>query len=188
MKYLRIFGLTVAMVALCAAVAFAAEGGGGASKLWNLLWRTISFVIVVGILWKLAAGPLKEFFAGRTYQIKSELDDLETRKADAEKRLKEVEQSIADLEQKRQEILETFRGEGEKLKTAIIAQAEESAKKIKAQAEVSAAQEAQEAMKAIKAEMADEIVQTAEKLIKEKLSKEDHEKLVDEYLTKVVLH
>ncbi|MFP4070795.1 MAG: F0F1 ATP synthase subunit B [Desulfovibrionales bacterium] len=189
MKRLRLVGMVAAMLLLSVAVAWAAEGGeGGSGKLMDLVWRFVTFAIVVGLLWKLTASRLKEFFSGRTYQIKSELDDLETRKAEAEKRLKNVHASIANLEQERREILEGFEREGEKLKESIIAGAHEAAAKIREQAELTAAQEAKLAVEGLKAEMAEKIVQTAEQLIREKLSKDEHEKLVNEYLTKVVLN
>jgi F-type H+-transporting ATPase subunit b len=187
LKKLRIIGMVTAML-LVAVVAFAAEGGDASGKLWDLLWRVITFGIVVFLLYKLAGGRAKEFFTGRSYQIKAELDDLEVRKVEAEKQLREVERSIANLDKEREEILDGFKQEGEKLKAAIIASAEAGAQKIKAQAEVSAAQEAKLAMEQVKADMAEKIVQAAEKLLKEKLSKADHEKLVGDYLTKVVLN
>ena len=187
MNKLRIVGMVAAML-LVAAVAFAAEGGDGSAKWWDFLWRIITFVLVVLLLYKVAGSRAKEFFTGRSYQIKAELDDLEARKIEAEKQLREVERAIANLDREREEILSGFKREGEKLKAAIVANAEASAQKIKAQAEVSAAQEAKLAVEEMKAEMAEKIVQAAEKLLKEKLTKADHEKLVGDYLTKVVLN
>jgi F-type H+-transporting ATPase subunit b len=187
LKNLRIIGMVAAML-LTAAVAFAAEGGHDSAKWWDFLWRLITFGAVVFILYKAAGSRMKEFFTGRSYQIKSELDDLEARKIEAEKQLRDVERSIANLDKEREEILNGFKREGEKLKAAIVANAEANAQKIKAQAEVSAAQEAKLAVEAMKAEMAEKIVEAAEKLLKEKLSKADHEKLVGDYLTKVVLN
>jgi F-type H+-transporting ATPase subunit b len=187
LKKLRIIGMVAAML-LVAAVAFASEGGDASGKWWNFLWRVITFAIVVFLLYKLAGARMKEFFTGRSYQIKAELDDLDVRKIDAEKQLREVERSIANLDKEREEILNGFKREGEKLKAAIVANAEATAQKIKTQAEISAAQDAKLAVAEMKAEMAEKIVQAAEKLLKEKLSRADHEKLVGDYLTKVVLN
>ena len=40
----------------------------------------------------------------------------------------------------------------------------------------------------MRAQMADEIIVAAEKLLAEKLTANEHEKLIDKYLTKVVLN
>jgi F-type H+-transporting ATPase subunit b len=187
LKNLRIIGMVAVMLLVAAPAAFAAEGGEF-SRWWDFLWRVITFLLVVLLIQRLAGKRIKEFFTGRSYQIKAELDDLEVRKTEAEKKLREVERAIANLDKEREEILEGFKREGEKLKAAIVANAEANAQKIKAQAEVSAAQEAKLAVDAMKAEMAEKIVEAAEKLFREKLTKADHEKLVEDYLTKVVLN
>lgn len=150
--------------------------------------RLINFAIFAAIIYKLAGKRLKEFFSGRSYQIETELKDLDTRKADAEKQLKEVERSIANLEQEREAILSEFRSQGEALKESIVAAAKENAEKIRKQAEVTASQELKQAVDSVRIELADLVTEAAEKMIVEKLSKEDHEKLIDEYLTKVVLN
>jgi F-type H+-transporting ATPase subunit b len=190
LKRTRIIGFVAVLLLVGATVAWASEGGGELTpeKWLNFLWRVITFAIVVGVIVKLAAKPLKEFFASRSYQIENELKDLDTRKTDAEKKLKEVEKSIVNLAQEREQVLAEFRQQGEQIKEAIVTKALESAQKIKAQAEVSAAQEHKLAIEKIKADMAEMITQAAEKILQEKLSREDHERLVNEYLTKVVLH
>lgn len=43
-------------------------------------------------------------------------------------------------------------------------------------------------METMRAEMADHIIAAAEKMLQEKLTGEEHEKLIDKYLTKVVLN
>lgn len=190
MKRTRIIGFVAVLLLVGVTVAWASEGGGELTpaKWLNFLWRFITFAIVVGVIIKLAAKPLKEFFAGRSYQIENELKDLDVRKAEAEKRLKDVEKGIANLAQEREKVLAEFRQQGEKVKEMIVAKALESAQKIKAQAEISAVQEHKLAIEKIKADMADMIAQAAEKILQDKLSRDDHERLVNEYLTKVVLH
>jgi F-type H+-transporting ATPase subunit b len=190
LKKFRTVAMGTAMLVLCAAVAMASEGGdgGGASKWMNLLYRVINFVIVGGIIYKLVGKKFAEFFAGRSDQIESELNDLNARREEAASRLEEVEQSIADLDQEREQILAAAREQGEAIKESIIAKAEETAEQIRKQAEVSAAQEAKMAVEAVREEMAEQIVAAAEAQIKKQLKKKDHEGLVNDYLTRVVLN
>ncbi|MDY6852299.1 MAG: hypothetical protein SV487_09555, partial [Thermodesulfobacteriota bacterium] len=78
--------------------------------------------------------------------------------------------------------------QGEALKASIIEKAHQAAEKIKVQAEMTAAQERKAAQEKIRAEMAEMIVEAAEKILAEKLTADEHEKLINEYLTKVVLN
>lgn len=173
-------------------VAFASEGGGGHEAhgpSWtNLMFRIVNFALFVGLIYKLAGQKIKNFFGGRRYQIESELADLARRRTEAEAKLAEVEQGIANLASEREAILADYRAQGEALKDSIVARAEKMAEQVKAQAKMSASQEAKLAMDEVRAEVADLVVDAAEKLLRKKLKKEDHEKLVDDYLTKVVLH
>jgi len=190
LKGMRILTLT-ALVLVTAAIAFAAEHGGGEHHGLNwmdFLFRIINFIIFIAIIYKFAGKGIAGFFRGRREQIETQLNDFSARREEAEKRLRGVEQSIANIEKERAQILADFRSQGEALKASIIAKAHEAAEKIKAQAEMTAAQERKAAQEKIRAEMAEMIVEAAEKILAEKLTADDHEKLISEYLTKVVLN
>ncbi|MDD4951375.1 MAG: F0F1 ATP synthase subunit B [Desulfovibrionaceae bacterium] len=154
----------------------------------NYVYRLINLAIVVGVIWKLAGKKIAGFFGGRRKQIGKDLDDLQVRQADAEKKLKDVEQSITNLEQEKQSILAEARAQGEGLKKAILDKAEADAERIREQAKRSAEFEAKAATDLLRAELAELVVEAARKIVQEQLSEKDHEKLVDEYLTKVVLN
>lgn len=159
-----------------------------AANLKDYALRVVNFIIFAGLLYKFGGAKIKAFFVGRRDQIKQELDDLQTRQATAEKKLKEVEAGIANMAQEKKAILDEARVQGEAIKAAIIEKAHKDAEALKAQAKLTAANEAQAAIDSIRAEMADLVVAAAEKIVAEKLSAQDHEKLVDDYLTKVVLN
>jgi len=171
----------------------AAGGHGGGHEydaaMWrNLIYRIITFLIFVGVLWYFLRNKVKEAFSGRRYRIETELKDLETRKQEAQTRLSEVEKSIANLSQERDNILEEARKQGEAMKQSIIADAQKMADQITTQAERTAQQETKAALDGIRAEVADMVVDAARKLLAEKLGEEDHDKLINEYLAKVVLN
>ncbi len=191
MKGLKALGYALLLVAVCATTVIAAEHGGehGDYNIWmNFVWRVVNFVIVVGILWWAAGKKIKNFFSSRRYNIEAELKDLDTRRQDAEKKLREVEVNIANMEAERNRILDDYKAQGEALKAAIIEKANAQAAMIKQQAETSAQQEARYAVETLRHEMAARIVEAAEKILAEKLTKEEHEKLIDKYLTKVVFN
>lgn len=188
-RWQRILG-GVFLLLLVAGVAFASEaaGGGHGDKVMNLVYRVINFILVLAILYKLVGKKAAEFFTGRTQQIETELNDLETRRRQAEARLKEIESKVASLEQEREAILQSAREQGEAIKAQIIEQAKATAAKIEEQAKVSAEQEAKAAFEQVKAELAEKIVQAAEEMLQQRLDGDIHRKLINEYLTKVVIN
>jgi len=188
----------IAGVALCilvtAGIAWASEGGEAHEAAehglnWmDFLYRCINFALVFGVLAFFVGKKAKGGLKNRTTQIANQLSDLETRKVSAEKRLKEIESSISNLESEKTQIMDEYRKQGETLKASIVAAAEEKAEAIKAQAKMTAEQEGKAAVESLRAEMADMVVEAAEKMLASKLSEQDQDKLVDEYLTKVVLN
>lgn len=176
---------------LLATGALAAEQGGESSNLaaWkDFGWRVLNFVLFVAVVYKLAGKKIKEFFSGRRQQIRSELEELEKRKAKAQSRLEDVEKSIADMDSKRQEILDDAKKQGEILRQGILEKAHQDAEKIKQQAKVKADQEMQQMMDSLRSEMAEKIIDSAQKMIVDKLGQKEQDQLIDNYLTKVVLN
>ena len=189
MRTLKLVGTAFFLVLVSAGAVLAAEHGGGDSSKWlNLLYRFINFVILAWIIYKIAGKRIAEFFSGRKYQIETDLKDMDARKEDAAKQLSTVEASIANLEAERAQILADAEAQGNALKKAIIDQAHSSAEQIKTQAKVAAEQEAKLAVETVKAEMAEKIVEAAEIMVHKQLKRKDHEGLINEYLTKVVLN
>lgn len=154
----------------------------------NQIWRVINFVIFLAIIYYAGGKKLFTFFPSRSKEIETELSDLDARRKEAEKRLSEVEQSIANLDQERERILAQAKSQGEALKADIIAKAESAAEIIKQQAKISAEQEAKLALEEIKAQLAEKVIEAAEAMIREKLKAEDHQALINDSLTRVVLN
>jgi len=179
----------VAGLALAGA-AWASEAGGhggiDAAKLNDLLWRTVNFVIFAGILYKLAAKPIKEFFASRKNTIGQELQDLEGQKISVQKALKEAKAQLAAVAAEREQIIQQYIAEGEAEKAKILAKAEQSAQRLKDMAVVTIEAETKKAAADLKREIVETAVQLSEQLIKERIVAEDQQRLVDDYLAKVV--
>ncbi len=176
---------------LAAGSVYAASGGGESSssaEWWDFFWRCLNLVIFLGLIWYFAGGKIREFFASRKEQISQEIETMENRKTEAEKELKDVEQRIANLESERQEILEQARQQGESIKQSIIEKAYSDAERIREQAKQRASQELEQEVNNLRAEMAERIVDSAEKIISQRLGAKEQEELIDNYLTKVVLN
>jgi F-type H+-transporting ATPase subunit b len=185
-----IVNITAALAVLAiAGAAFASDAGEHQGLNWmDFLYRCINFVLVVGLIVKLGGKKIVGFFKGRSAQIENHLADLDARKVEAERKLREVESSISNLEAERGRIMAEYHAQGEALKAQIVAKAEEAAVRVREQAKVTIETETKVAVETLRAELADMVAAASEKMIAEKLSAADHEKLVDDYLTKVVLN
>lgn len=190
MKVARHTVLTLIGVLAFTALAYASGGGEAHEGLpWaNFGWRILNFVIFIFLLYKFAGAKAVAFFGGRRSQIKKDLDELQERKAEAEKKLASVESGIRNLEQEKAAILAEAKTQGEAIKAAIIEKAQKDALAMQAQAVTSAENEARAAFDRVRGEIADQVIEQATKIVREKLTEQDHERLVDEYLTKVVLN
>jgi len=167
-SYIAATTICLAIVGL-AAVGFASEGGGGAhhpdtgAQLKDFAWRALDFAILVAILvWALKKANVKGLLADRRS------DKL----AKANKEIEEIQAAITR--------------EGEAEKARIIAEAKLAAEKIKEQAQQAAGHEVLKAKAELRKEAAKLAVQLAEQTLREKIRKDDQDRLVGEYLTKVV--
>lgn len=93
--------LLLGLVALAPVALFASEG---AETNYDIVQRTVNFIIFAAILWYLLADKIKAFLANRTLSIQSELDKVqETLKAsqdkvaDAQKKLEEAKNLLLRL-------------------------------------------------------------------------------------------
>ena len=171
------------------AVWASSEGGHGdsAAKVKDLIWRTMNFVVLAGGLIFLLRKPLAQALEARRQGIRDQLDDLEKQKADAEKQLSEYKAKLARLDKEIEKIVAEYVKDGEAVKAKIIEEAKVAAEKLQALAKKNIEHEFQKARQALKAEMAEQAVSMAEALIKKHIKDEDQERIVDEYLTKVVV-
>ncbi len=162
---------------------------GFTPEMWkNFAYRVANFVLFVGIIVYFAGAKIKNGLKKRTDDIASELQNLEDAKKAAAAHLADVEKRIANLEQERASIIKEYEAQGERLKQAIIEKAEKSAGQIIAQAERTAQNEFKQAVEDIRSEIAELVAASVETRIKQQLDAGEHEKLIDKYLTKVVLH
>ena len=175
-------------VAVIATEAAAAEAGHAAPRWGDFGWRVLNFVIFAGILWYFVGVLAKKFFKGRRQMIRETLDDLEERRAKAKEHLAAVEARIARLDEERKAILEESRAQAENLKQGIMEEARRQADQIVEQARLTAENEGRSVLAEVRAALADEIVDAAEKALRDKLGAAEHDKLIANSLNKVVLH
>jgi len=173
------------------AVAFASAGGEHgepAAKGWGTTdtYRVMNFAVLVIGLFLILKKPVSQALGGRIQGIKEQLEALEEKKKAAEAKLAEYDAKMAELDKEAETLLAEYIKQGEDAKARILKEAEVAAEKLKEQAGKNIEYEFLQAKAELKAEIVEKALAKAETIIKEKISSEDQEKLVDEYLEKVV--
>lgn len=149
-------------------------------------YRLLHFIVLAGGLFYLLRKPVAQALGARVKGIEDQLSDLEAQKAAAEQQLAEYNQKFAQLEKESAGIVAEYVRQGEEAKARILKEAEAAAEKLKAQAQKNIESEIQRVKVQLQEEILDNALSKAEALIKEKINADDQEKLVDEYLAKVV--
>jgi len=183
-----LFFLVLLLGVFSISTALGASGGEGGSKGWvsTDTFRVMNFVVLAIVLVFLLRKPLSQALSSRIKVIKDELEDLEARKDDAEKKLAEYNERLAMLENEAETIVEDYIKQGNEAKARILKEAESSAEKLKAQARRNIEHEFEQAKLKLQEEIFETSLEKAEEIIKNKFSEDDQDRIVDEYLKKVV--
>lgn len=183
-----IFVLALAFSMFSISTAMASSGGEGGAKGWvsTDTFRVLNFVVLVIALVYILRKPLSQALGSRIRGIKEQLEDLEARKAEAERKLAEYKDKLAQLEKEAENIIDDYVKQGNEAKDRILKEAESSAEKLKAQARRNIEHEFEQAKLKLQAEIFETSLQKAEEIIKDKISADDQDRIVDEYLKKVV--
>lgn len=154
-------------------------------KLMDLFWRFVTFVILICILVKFGAKPVGNALSSRREQVKTELEDLEVKRAESEQEYRDFEAKLASVEKDIDSIVEKAVAQAEIEKAKILEKAEQSAADIKRAAEQAIQNEVVKAKRSLQNDVADQAAVMAEGLIKENLTNDDQVKIVENYLAKV---
>jgi len=152
----------------------------------DLLWRVINFAVLLWILIKFTGKPVKNYFANRREALLQGINEAREAKEAAERLYREYQEKLAGLEAEVKGLESRIRAEAEAEKQRILSEAEQFVEKVKQQAEQMANQEVIMAKRQLKEEAAKLAIEAAQKMIKENISAADRDKMVENYLEKVV--
>jgi F-type H+-transporting ATPase subunit b len=199
-KYTRVTAAAVSTFSVCAlslglaALGFAQEAAhegahhvDSAAQMKDFAWRCLDFgALVVIAVWAIKKADLKGTLSARRSGIERTLKEAVEAKEAAEKKFQEYSVRLDQANQEIEQISLNMKREGEAEKERIIAEAKVAAERIKAQAESAAAQEVLKAKGELRAEAAKLAVELAEQKIVKNIAKGDQDKLVGDYISKVV--
>ncbi len=170
-----------------AAAGHGAEGGahGGGWQATDT-YRVMNFAVLAIGLFLILRKPVAQTFSNRIKSIRHELDELEEKKKAAEDELARYNQQLAKLEDEAEKIIQEYIRQGNEARARILEAAKASAAKLEEQARRSIESEFKKAKEQLVQEIMEKALVRAEDKIKTSITPDDQNKLVDEYLQKVV--
>ena len=169
-------------------VALASSEGESKSKGWvkTDTYKVMNFGVLAIGLFLLMRKPVSQALNSRISGIKEQLSELEEKKQAAEKQLAEYTEKFSSLEQETETLIEDYIRQGNEAKARIIDEAKKAAEKLEEQARRNIDHEFKQAKLELQQEVLEKALQKSEEILKNKITAKDQEKLVDEYLDKVV--
>ena len=181
--------LSALAIILISAVAFAAEAAEGAEESVSFVrdWlpRLVNFAIIAGVIVYFTRKPIRDFFRNRSLEIGKAMQESREARERAVAALAEMERKIKDLEVETGKMIADAQARGEKDRQALVAEAKRMAEDIQAQVKQGIEVEVQKAKTTLAVEASLLSIDLAEGKIKEKIGKQDHERIVKEYVAKV---
>ena len=178
----------VVVVLIFSGVAFGSSGGENGPKGWVATdtYKVMNFTVLIAALFFLLRKPVAQALNARIKGIKDQLNDLEVKKKEAEKKLAEYNEKLSLLDKEAEKIVAEYIKQGNEAKARILEEAESEAKKLEEQARRNIDSEFKQAKSKLQKEMFEKALIKAEEIIKNKIDSKDQDRLINEYLEKVV--
>jgi len=186
-KHINLMLLSLLML-LTASAVLAAEGGHGAEEytfMGDWMPRLVNFAIIVGLLVYFLRKPLRDMFRNRTETIAKAMQESKDARERAVAALADMERKTREMEAETRQMIAEAQARGEKDKQALLEEGKKVVRDIQEQIKTGTDVEVQKAKAELAAEAAILAVDLAEGSIKSTIGKQDHERIVKEYIAKV---
>ncbi|MFA5112816.1 MAG: F0F1 ATP synthase subunit B [Candidatus Margulisiibacteriota bacterium] len=149
------------------------------------IWTTVSFLLLVVLLYKIGLPPILAFLAERERQIADQLATAAENQKRSEQVLAEHKKELAAVHQKAELILSESRAEGRRAKDEIVAKANSEADRVIARAKIDLEREKKEVMSQAKQEIVGLVTAAAGKVLRQKLTADQDRAMIEKSLREV---
>jgi F-type H+-transporting ATPase subunit b len=170
----------------------AAEGAEHASNgAWlphdwkEVLWGTLAFVIVIGVLWWKAGPFVMKTMRGRTERIGNELSAAVDERSAGEAERDRIKAALADSDTEAARIVEDARQTADALHTELEARAHADAVSMRERAEHELAAARRQAVADLTAEVSSLALGAAERVVAHNLDDASQQSLIEGYISQV---
>lgn len=146
------------------------------------LASVLNFGLLAFILVRFGKKPIAAALAKRKQSIMQDIDNAARLKEEAERRLEDYEDKLTRLEETLAELKAEYAAQAEVEKAHLIAEAEQRRDRMRRDAEFRVEQELKAARAMLLQEAVESAVAAAEELLRQRVGKEDQDRVAEEYL------
>ena len=151
----------------------------------EIVWGTISFVILIVLMWKFAFPPVQKAMQARTEKIRTNIDEAEKVRTEAQMILEEYQKQLADARGEANRIIEEARQAADQLRQDMVRRADEEVAELRRRnmEDLRAAQD--RVMGQLKLQVRDLAIELAEKVVGANLDRTRNLALVDQLIAEL---
>ncbi len=151
------------------------------------LWSLITFLLLVGLLYKFAYNPLIRLQQKRQDEIHQSIHEAERLRDEAQELLANYKQQLSEAREEATTIIDRARKAGESTKAEVLEEARVQAEATLARARQQIERDTNQALQKIREEVADLTVAATEKVARTGLSGDDQLRLIKEAINEIDL-
>ena len=141
--------------------------------------QLVNFSVIAFVLWKWAWKPLVKLLDERSEKIAKSLEDAKRIEEELRKTHERREQILLEAKKEAKSIMETATKNADALRAEMTAKARSETENIVADAKLAIAHEKEQMLQEVKGYVADLVVLTAEKVLREKIDSKKDKELVE---------
>lgn len=150
-----------------------------------VLAATINFFIFFFIIKKFIYKPTMDIVNARTEEVESALANAKAEEARIQVLKIEQEEKVKKYREEGQQLIEAYKIKAEKVSNDLITDAKNECEALRARAQQEIARERRKAESEIKTQVVDLSLVLAEKALEKKIDEDEHNRLIDEFISKV---
>jgi F-type H+-transporting ATPase subunit b len=151
----------------------------------EVIWGTLSFLILFAVMAKFAYPALKKAMDARSEKIQGDLDAADSARSEAESLRAGYDAKLAEAQAEAARIIEAARSDAEQVRQDRIAAIEPEIAEKRAQAEADIEAAKDRALADLRAQVTSLAVGAAEQVVRSSLDEAAHARLVDDYIESV---
>jgi len=151
----------------------------------EVIWGTLSFLILFAVMAKFAYPALKKAMDARSEKIQGDLDAADSARSEAESLRAGYDAKLAEAQAEAARIIEAARSDAEQVRQDRIAAIEPEIAEKRAQAEADIEAAKDRALADLRAQVTSLAVGAAEQIVRSSLDEAAHARLVDDYIESV---
>ncbi len=148
----------------------------------EIIWGGLSFLILLGMMWKFAFPAVKNGMEARTERIRSDLAAADQAKVDAQAVQTQYEAQLADAKTEAARIVDEARQSADQVRTDLIARAEAEAAELRERANGEIESMRVQAIADVQSEVSEIAIGAAERVVGGSLDRDAQSQLVEAYI------